>query len=31
MLIPLLPAKVKAGGYGSFESPALDFPEDSTA
>ena len=26
--IPLLPAKVKAGGYGSFESPALDFPED---
>jgi len=27
--IPLLPAKVKAGGYGSFESPALDFPEDS--
>ena len=25
---PLLPAKVKAGGYGSFESPALDFPED---
>jgi DNA polymerase V len=29
MKIPLLPAKVKAGGYGSFESPALDFPEDS--
>ncbi|AZB21717.1 LexA family protein [Kaistella montana] len=29
MAIPLLPAKVKAGGYGSFESPALDFPEDS--
>ena len=29
ILIPLLPAKVKAGGYGSFESPALDFPEDS--
>ena len=28
ILIPLLPAKVKAGGYGSFESPALDFPED---
>lgn len=28
VLIPLLPAKVKAGGYGSFESPALDFPED---
>ncbi|REC39998.1 LexA family protein [Chryseobacterium sp. 5_R23647] len=28
LLIPLLPAKVKAGGYGSFESPALDFPED---
>lgn len=26
---PVLPAKVKAGGYGSFESPALDFPEDS--
>lgn len=26
--IPVLPAKVKAGGYGSFESPALDFPED---
>ena len=29
LIIPLLPAKVKAGGYGSFESPALDFPEDS--
>lgn len=28
VLIPVLPAKVKAGGYGSFESPALDFPED---
>lgn len=28
LLIPILPAKVKAGGYGSFESPALDFPED---
>lgn len=28
LLIPVLPAKVKAGGYGSFESPALDFPED---
>ena len=27
LIIPLLPAKVKAGGYGSFESPALDFPE----
>lgn len=27
-LIPILPAKVKAGGYGSFKSPALDFPED---
>lgn len=27
--IPVLPAKVKAGGYGSFESPVLDFPEDS--
>ena len=26
--ISVLPAKVKAGGYGSFESPALDFPED---
>lgn len=26
--LPVLPAKVKAGGYGSFESPALDFPED---
>ena len=26
--IQVLPAKVKAGGYGSFESPALDFPED---
>jgi DNA polymerase V len=26
--LPILPAKVKAGGYGSFESPALDFPED---
>ncbi|MGV0922497.1 LexA family protein [Empedobacter tilapiae] len=26
--IPVLPAKVKAGGYGSFESPALDFPDD---
>ena len=29
LIIPLLPAKVKAGGYGSFEGPALDFPEDS--
>ena len=28
LIIPLLPDKVKAGGYGSFESPALDFPED---
>jgi len=28
LAIPLLPAKVKAGGYGSFESPALDFPDD---
>ena len=28
VLIPVLPAKVKAGGYGSYESPALDFPED---
>lgn len=26
--VPLIPAKIKAGGYGSFESPALDFPED---
>lgn len=26
--IPVIPAKVKAGGYGSFERPALDFPED---
>lgn len=26
--IPVLPAKIKAGGYGSFESPALDYPED---
>jgi DNA polymerase V len=29
LIVPKLPAKVKAGGYGSFESPALDFPEDS--
>ena len=29
LIIPVLPAKVKAGGYGSFESPSLDFPEDS--
>lgn len=28
LVFPVLPAKVKAGGYGSFESPALDFPED---
>lgn len=28
LIIPVLPAKVKAGGYSSFESPALDFPED---
>ena len=28
LIITVLPAKVKAGGYGSFESPALDFPED---
>ena len=27
-LVPLLDTKVKAGGYGSFESAALDFPED---
>lgn len=26
--LPVLPAKVKAGGYGSFESTALDFAED---
>lgn len=26
--LPVIPAMVKAGGYGSFESPALDFPED---
>lgn len=25
---PILTTKVKAGGYGSFESAALDFPED---
>lgn len=25
---PVLTTKVKAGGYGSFESAALDFPED---
>lgn len=24
----MLPARVKAGGYGSFESPALDYPDD---
>ncbi|MFW2135455.1 LexA family protein [Chryseobacterium sp. TY4] len=28
LLVPVLPAKVKAGGYGSFESSALDFPDD---
>ena len=28
LIIPVLPAKVKASGYGSFESPALDIPED---
>lgn len=28
MIQPVLPAKVKAGGYGSFESPALDFFQD---
>lgn len=28
-IIPVLPAKVKAGGYGSFESPSRDYPEDS--
>ena len=28
ILINELPAKVKAGGYGSFESPALDFFQD---
>lgn len=27
-LFPVLTSKVKAGGYGSFESAALDFPED---
>lgn len=28
ILIPVLNTKVKAGGYGSFESAALDFPDD---
>jgi len=28
LLVPVLPAKVKAGVYGSFESSALDFPDD---
>ncbi|MGC4129200.1 MAG: S24 family peptidase [Bergeyella sp.] len=28
ILLPVLPSKVKAGGYGSFESAALDFPDD---
>lgn len=28
IIIPILPARVKAGGYGSFESPALDYPDD---
>lgn len=27
-LFPVLTSKVKAGGYGSFESAALDFPDD---
>lgn len=27
---PILTTKVKAGGYGIFESAALDFPEDTT-
>lgn len=27
-LFPVLSSKVKAGGYGSFESAALDFPDD---
>lgn len=28
VLFPVLTSKVKAGGYGSFESAALDFPDD---
>lgn len=28
IILNKLPAKVKAGGYGSFESPALDFFQD---
>jgi DNA polymerase V len=28
LYFPALDVKVKAGGYGSFESAALDFPED---
>lgn len=28
ILFPVLNEKVKAGGYGSFESAALDFPDD---
>lgn len=28
VLFPVLISRVKAGGYGSFESAALDFPED---
>lgn len=28
VLFPVLIPRVKAGGYGSFESVALDFPED---
>ena len=28
ILFPVLSSKVKAGGYGSFESAALDFPDD---
>lgn len=27
-VFPVLTTKVKAGGYGSFESAALDFPDD---
>ena len=28
LIFPAMSSKVKAGGYGSFESAALDFPED---
>lgn len=27
-LLPVLTSKVEAGGYGNFESTALDFPDD---